>query len=356
MNKIGIITFSNGYNYGAILQAYALQEYLKQNSFDSVIIDYLSSDFKNRYKLPLFSKSPKRFLINLLLIPTELKKRRKIDTFRKKYFFIKGFDEVRKSQIDYKKFITGSDQVWNPDITNMDQNFLLKWVENRRKKASYAASIGVDKLNETQSKIIKDNLSTFDESNILVREDGAKRLIESGAGLITEVVCDPTLLLSKNHWASLSSQDTRAEKYVLVYIFRTTKDKERRIQKFAIDRGLSVVWMRNPLRKTPGIEYVNGLGIEEWLSFFKNAEYVITDSYHGFMFSLIFEKDFTILPLGNDKSHDRFLTVLDRLRLNGRINLDEGEWDTSHLDYGIISQELGGFVSKSKEKLLQIIK
>ena len=352
---MGIITFSNGYNYGAILQTYALQEFLKQNAFDSVIIDYLSRNFKNRYKLPLFSISPKRFLINLLLIPTELKKRKKIDSFRKTHFTIESFENVYKSQMKYKQFITGSDQVWNPEITGMDDIFLLKWVIENRKKASYAASIGVDNLNEAHKKILRDNLSTFDESNILVREDGAKRIVEADIGIRTEVVCDPTLLLPKEHWVSLAMQNKSKEKYVLVYIFRTTKDKERRIQKFADERGLSIIWMRNPLRKATGIEYVNGLGIEEWLGFFKNAGYVITDSYHGFMFSLIYEKDFTILPLGKDKSHDRFLTVLDRLRLNGRISIDESEWETSHLDYEDINHNLECFISESRDKLLKML-
>lgn len=354
--KFGIITFSNGYNYGAILQTYALQEYFKMQSCKPVIIDYLSEGFKGRYKINIFSKNPKRLLINLYLLPAELKKREKINSFRKEHFVIEDFDRIRKTQDRYQLFITGSDQVWNPEITEMDENFLLRWVNDNHKKASYAASIGMEQLSEKEEQVLRDNLATFDSHNICVREDGAQRIVKKVIGYEPMVVCDPTLLLSAEHWKTLAGKAPKLCGYVLVYLFRTTKEKERQIIDMANSRGLSVKWMRNPLHKTKGINYVNGLGVEEWLGYFLNAEYVITDSFHGFMFSLIFNKNFTLLPLGKDKSNDRFNTVLNRLDLTKRMSLDGTVWDTSDIDYFVVNQKLDEFVSESKKYISNIIK
>lgn len=352
--KIGIITFSNGYNYGAILQAFALHDFFKDASCDPVIVDYKSERFKNRYKISVFSLNLKRLFINLYLLPAELKKRIKIDAFRKEHLRIEEFNRVVDTQELYHLFVTGSDQVWNPEITGMDDNFLLSWVTDNHKKASYAASIGTDQLKDNEEQVLKDYLSSFDRNNILVREDGAQKIVQQLTGYDTTVVCDPTLLLSSDKWKALASK-INSKGYVLVYLFRTTKEKESRIIELANSKGLDIKWIRNPLRKNERIDYVNGLGIEEWLGYFLNANYVVTDSYHGMMFSLIFNKNFTVLSLGEDKSNDRFTTVLRRLDLMGRMNMDCDEWDTADIDYSAVKKKIDAFVSASKQSIMNII-
>jgi hypothetical protein len=342
--RIGIITFSNGYNYGAILQTYALEEFFKSLSYRPKIIDYLSEEFKARYKIELFSLNPKRFFVNLYLVSTEIKKRKKIDAFRKNHFDIEAFEDACRNQDMYDLFVTGSDQVWNPQITMMDQSFLLSWVNDTQKKGSYAASIGVDKLNEHDEQLLKKNLCSFNRHKILVREDGAQQIVKKAIGYGPAVVCDPTLLLSAEQWKSVARAFPMKEDYILVYLFNTTKEKREKIIDLARERGLSIKWMRNPLKKAKRIDYITGLGIEEWLGYFLNAKYIVTDSYHGLLFSLIFNKDFTVLPLGNDKSMDRFSTILGRAGLMDRVCIDD-----------TVNENLSEFVKTSKQCILNMM-
>ena len=320
MIKIGILTFSNSYNYGAALQAYALKTVIDELGYEASIIDYtIKSDFR-QYNPAIFSSG-------LIFAPVKIKdyfenvKRKKaFSAFRERYFNLSDkqyFDSDELTELNemYDAFVVGSDQVWNVNITHkIPEDFLLSFVSDTKIKIAYAPSIGngEDTFLENRN-IFSDRLSRFDF--ISCREESGADLIGKITGQSIPVVLDPTLLLEPEKYIALDSEyEGRKDKYIFVYTFG--KIRKDYILKLAKEKQLKIKYFSNFFH--PGLcEKISHSGPSEFINLIRNAEYVITNSFHGTVFSILMKKQFCVYNLSaNDL---RIQPMLNRFGLNSRI-------------------------------------
>ncbi|MBR6143978.1 MAG: polysaccharide pyruvyl transferase family protein [Treponema sp.] len=321
--KIGIMTlwWSND-NYGQILQCYALQKYLRDRGHDAFLIRYKPENLKHlssAQKLCFAIKHPFETISILsskmkpvpILSETEKKNNimRGFDSFRAKYIITTGivyesYHSLCDNPPEADMYIVGSDQIWNINNEYADESintWFLKFVPNKSKRASYAASFGRDNLSKSMKKLIKPLLEDF--SNVTVRENSGKNIAKS-IGINAHVVCDPTLLLSKEQYYSLFSMITVPnKKYVFLYLLSNTCTfSVHKLEKWAKKNKLELIYVSG----NAGWKHCNYddegikksyLTIPEWLSCLANAEYVITNSFHCSLFSLLFEKKIAVVPL-----------------------------------------------------------
>lgn len=329
MKKIGIITFHTALNYGAVLQAYALQNFLKDNNIDNEIIDYRSEYIERCYK-PFFVSNGKYIssIARGLLFGNVIRKKREVFT---KFVTNKlELGEKIESQKDlgkidnkYACFITGSDQVWSPISAGFDPIYFLPGV-SESKKFSYAASIGLNKVSPDIEKEMEKRLKEY--KVISVREDSAKKMLEKLN--ITEdirVHIDPTLLLSKEKWEKLDIKRVVKEKYVLIFNVEKPINDVEFAKKIAKERNLKVVYINDrTLKQEKEILYFKALSPEKFLSLFYYAENVVTNSFHGTVFSIIFQKDFYVELNNRAQKNIRVEGLLRKLDIKNR-DIDSGE-------------------------------
>ncbi|OJU14457.1 MAG: hypothetical protein BGN88_00650 [Clostridiales bacterium 43-6] len=330
MRKIGLITFHKSYNYGAVLQAFALQKELSDLGYSSEFIDYNRNDIARMG----FLKKSKHLVWTRIMKPllTGNKRERRTDLFRKEYFKIgsttyNNRKELLNNPPEYDAYLTGSDQVWNLKHTGNDPSYYLTFVPEGKCKASYAASFGVSKLRENDSPILKEYLKGF--HNISVRENEGKEIIAHHTGLPAEVVLDPTLLLTKQDWEKYIGKRQIQSDYVLCYCMPGDKNVMKSInviaRRIADEKNLKIINIgHKEYKKLVFWEtHVLDAGPVEFLNLFYHASYVVTNSFHGTSFSVNFQKPFVVpinLALSKESSlNSRIITLLKNLSLDSQI-------------------------------------
>ena len=313
----GIITFHEAVNYGAVLQAYALKKVISRYC-DVHFVRHSNSAILNRNSIsPGFPKSIaglKRFIIKSLTYFPNRKKHNFFTRFRNQYLL-----DTPEKYADF--YITGSDQVWNDKCTDFDKAYFLDFTDDK-KKNSYSASFGFDSVPEDKIDEYRRLLGGF--NNISVREKTGKDIISDLIERDVRVTLDPTLLLSKEEWSELVRQVDSYGKYLLVYAFEITDKMAEFVNKIAEERNLCVLillpekslWKKSPIKNAKFVNYVSP---EEWVSFFYYADFIVTNSFHGTVFSINFNKQFAVelLPPPS-KVNSRLTDVLDMFELNTR--------------------------------------
>jgi polysaccharide pyruvyl transferase WcaK-like protein len=351
--KIGILTFHCAHNYGAVLQAYALQEKLGEIGHDVEIIDYRPDYLIDPYKLPsieLKSKSPKRIIRSLLNVLLFNKRRNKR---------IKKFNDFIHSKLNlnfqtniipdnYDLYIIGSDQVWNAHITRgIDSVYWGDFLRrNDSKICTYAASLGRFKISDEDMPRISKYLENIDK--ISVREYDSLDQIQRLTSKEVIEVLDPTLLIDKKRWNQLAIKNTVNNKYVLIYQVRYNKYLKSIANKIAKQLKAKVIEV--PAFITRNYLFNNHYNTcpSEFISLIKNAECIVTSSFHGTVFSIIYEKPFYTVVL-NDGSDNRSINLLNKLTLQDRmINVNENI-SFSKIEYTIPNKKLKALISKSED-------
>ena len=361
--RTATITFHKAVNYGAILQAYALQRSILKLGIDNDIIDYDCKLISNVYKL-INIKSVKSFIKSLIAFRIYYYKKNKFKSFIKKYIILTNpvTKDILKSEEfnnKYDFFITGSDQVWNYEITNLDDAYFLNFVKDESKVKSYAASFGISCIPENLRLKYKNYLKRF--SSILVREKTGAKLIENLIDEKVSVVLDPVLLLNKEEWNKIAFKtkfDDIKDKYILVYMGTP------RIKLFA--ENLSVKY-KIPifnisdliLKKKNKIGNIESkLGPEEFISAIKNAKFVLTGSFHAVVFSIIYNKDFFINNIDKTKENrsSRQKDLLDLLEIKDReiFNHDD-DTDFVPIDWNNVNKKLEIERNKSINELKKML-
>lgn len=363
--KIGILTYQYAINYGAQLQAYALKEFLNSYGYEVEIINYDTSYMyiKNRsIKNRIISKI--WYLVKYFIGGRE--KKIKFNTFKKKRLQIKGDIIADKNHLqkyleieNFDVIIVGSDQVWNPEINGNDDAYYLN-LENNIIKISYAASFGVSSLNKKYIQNLKDCLNKF--SSISVREKTGKKIINS-IGLDAEVVLDPVFLLEKEKWLDISSKNRIVnECYILCYVMPGDKELENKIEYLALQirkqTGKEIVFLgRKEYKKfkRDGKDFISA-SPEEFVNLFFYADIVITNSFHGTAFSIIFNKNFYSLinsnVFGVKQLSSRLTDLLFDLGLENRIvNVKDENIDIDKINYIEVNRKLNKMKDKSKSYL-----
>lgn len=339
--KIGILTFINTLNYGAVLQAYALQEKIKSFGYEAEIIQYTNEAILDKEKGNSLKAmfNPKNLFRKLVMGSTMKRKEKNFNQYEKEHI-ISGynFDENNIIGINkyYDKFITGSDQVWNMYITENDWHFYLDFVDNSDKKISYAPSFGnVEFPVECKEKA---GILLNDFPKLSVREASGQKLIKELTGRDVTVVVDPTLLLTKQEWESKIKFTPDIEHYILVYFPHNKKLVFDFVEKLKSKTGLPVVYLSISPRKQEGTYTIYDASPDEFLGWIKNADYVVTGSFHGTAFSINFEKQFFYEPLSKNGLEGRIDNIVRITGTQNRCISDEKLDDI--IDYELVREKL----------------
>lgn len=354
--KCGIITFHRAINYGGVLQALALQRIVSEQNIEAEIIDYYAPSIENLYR-PSFAR---RFsLINIKrTISTILRNgnlsfnNRGFADFREKYLKTSArkyhnSKELKESKYDF--YITGSDQVWSPTCAGFDKNYFLSFVDDGKKKNSYAASFGVGEISEELIPTYDNLLRDFE--NISVRETDGAEIIKKILDKNVPVLLDPTLLLTKAQWSEYTENISPSnEKYILLYMIAEDKDLINKAIEFSQKTGLKVYYINDRFYKATGVKNIRKVSPDKWLKLFMDSEYVFTNSFHGVAFSVNFEKKFVVAKLKiNAKVNSRINNILALLHLEDRMSVDLAERE---IDYESVNKIL----SEERKKSLLYLK
>lgn len=355
--KIGIITLNGYHNYGNRLQAYATQELLRSLGFEvNIVVIKSRTIFEKRMfiirlfkllggKLKEFCKFCKyQFMGGGIgsLRSRAMKRREKVfKNFSNKYLsemFYKDEEKTFKFLIKwYDSFVVGSDQVWNPRyLVNKNPSVYFLEFARKTQRIAFAPSFGISKLPPEYKNSYKKWLSGF--KNISVREKTGAKIIEKLIGKAPVVLLDPTMMLSKKQWLSISKEARSKPKknYILTYFLGDlTFERERRIIDLSRNNNLEVVRI-NDLRdkkrtKTDPCEFID---------YINSAKIVLTDSFHGVAFSIIMGTPFIVFERvdSSEGMYSRIQTLLNTFNLNDRkesnLSLSEEIFrvDFSHVD------------------------
>lgn len=345
MGRVGILTFHRALNFGAVLQCYALQKSISKAGVDCEVIDYRCK-FIEDYYVPLwkkFFKSPKRFIASFIFNSDALKSRKVFDGFLNQYVNLSSqqFDSIadlEKITDDFDLFVTGSDQVWNPYCAGFDKAYFLNFVEASRKKVAYAASFGLTELPIEFKDMYRNLLSNF--AKISVREEHGKWILDDLSISGARLVQDPTLLITKEDWSVICpSQQLYEDNFILLYLIV----EDESIIKFARDlsnaTGLRVLYVNDRIFNISGFVNLRNIGVADWVGYFEQATYVVTNSFHGVAFSINMNKQFFygLLP-GNAKVNSRIENIISEFDLSER-NFTSSKSVTS-IDFNSINLHL----------------
>lgn len=301
--KIGIITIHNSPNYGASLQAFALWKYITDCGHECEIIDLHrphQADFvpskkyvASRYKKDSSKTKIKKLIYRLLGRKAQRylteEARKKFDAFNSQIRLSRpyyGVDELYSNPPLYDIYITGSDQLWNPTQSFCIEPYFLTFVPKGKRKISYSSSIGITELTNKEKDMFRKALVQYDA--ISVRETQAKELLQNFIAKEIVQVADPTFLLPLETWQSIAVKPQEKGKYLLLFTLGFNKTMLEYAMNLGNQSGLRVVYLTAVQPKDNGhYKAVADAGPQEWMGYIANAEMVITDSFHGTVFSII---------------------------------------------------------------------
>lgn len=363
--KVAIVSTEMVANYGGVLQNYALQERLREMGHSPITMDKvyytipLSNYIKAQIKTAVFKLLGKSGRSFYPAYPPVVQRNKNFNRFVKKYIKVTRpfvcYSSYLLEKAKVSAIIVGSDQVWRRAYygTDLMPDHYLKFAESLKvKRIAYAASFGVDKLDyeKTLSDQCKGLVQRFDA--VSVREYSGIDICKNSFDVNAELMPDPTLLLERKDYEILCADvPKRSDKYLLSYLLDIDYNMKEAVSEFANNRGMSVVFCTSDVDEMPSIE--------EWLGLFRDAEFVITNSFHGTVFSIIFNKEFYAI-VNNERGASRFTTLLNQLDLENHLL---GSWQSltnqyENIDWNNVNDLKCGFQKKGisflKEKLNEL--
>lgn len=353
--KIGILTFHCAHNYGAVLQCYALQETLKTRGHNVEIIDYRPKSITENYKvLGNLAKykglnGAKNLAKDVLCLRRSFIRHQKFEYFIEKHLRISIPTKEGKIPDDYDIYIIGSDQVWNPYVTHGFDGVYFGAFLKKGKCISYAASMETSTLTEAQSKFFSKALRNFDA--ISVREFKLAELLQPLTTKTISVVLDPTLLANVSIWDKMVDH-VKGKSYVLVYQVQEDPNTIRIANNIADQLGCNVVslvsWVRCGYKK--GRKQC--ASPSDFVNLIREAKCIVTTSFHGTAFSVIFNKPFYCVTL-KDSWNSRSKSLMTQLDLESRIVKWDESPSFSDINYSSINYKLRRLRDKSLDFLEQ---
>lgn len=375
MIKILSLYYRN-FNYGGQLQAWALCHVLKRLGKDCVQISFDSGSTCKRSLWSRFSGITVEKFLNKLnqLCNLNFKKKliirkTKFLEFEKKIPHTAVYDRktiskcVRPDDI----FIVGSDQVWNPDWTS--NIYFLDFVPTSNLKIAYAASFGKSEISTDFMKQVSKYLEDF--AFISVREKEAEKVLKNSLSKKVHLVLDPTLLVNEVEWGKLAVSPQVKEPYLFVYLLGTNANHKKLIKEYATRKHLKIVYIPHVHFSYQISDYsfadeeLYNVGPEEFLGLVQNANEVITDSFHGCVFSIVFKKQFCAFKRHRDNAsvnmNSRLYTLFDFLNLKTRLVGDDFSIEdveklmSSSIDYENVEKSLEKLREQSLNYLIKAI-
>lgn len=364
--KVDIITRHSVPNYGSLLQSYATQKVIEKMGFEAEIINYTRYEERYNNLVNTLIKGKKwdknivtRTIYKMIQTPNYARMYKKFEKYRKN--FLKeskleygNLQELKDNIPEADVYCSGSDQIWGKIGTvEYDEAYFLQFVENKQKRCiAYSSSFGKEDINGELEKNICKLLKNY--KDILVREDTAKSILKKHGFENVEQVLDPTLLLNREQWSELANKTkNKYKKYILVYQLHDNKKFDKYAKEFSKRTGLKL------LRISPSIYHITRSGKliylpdqYEFLSLFENAEYVLTDSFHATVFSIIFNRKFIdILP---GKTSTRIISILNLTGLQNRI-LTKYD-DFSFINKDIDFEKCNAIIEVERQKSMKLLK
>lgn len=362
--KIALLSFHNAYNYGAALQAYALQEYVGSLGYTCEYINYVNSSRKHSYdmdyqiKKAIHDKKIKQG-IKLVLGKPFMKKR----GVNFEQFYANNLCKTEKLYTcsheayelnnQYDKFIVGSDQVWNPKNNGGDYAFLLDFVNEEKKRIAYSSSFGISEVPLEYRDRYQEEFNKF--GYLSSREEMGQKLIKELTGRDTMLVMDPVFLLEKSKWKTIAQKPNNAKKY---FFFYTNRDNQ-------VDQFLNMYGKSDNqyhiLSSHIGVKdfadrqkkVVFSMAPEEFLGEIANSNLVITASFHCLAFSIIFHKQFVVFLTGDLGKDERVMNLLEITGLKSRVfsNTMTKEEIYTPINYSDVDKRLAEYIADSKSYL-----
>lgn len=352
--KIGILTFTNTANYGASLQAYALQQVIKSKGHECDIIDYrCGSIIKMHDPKEVFKKKGIKKRITAPLMYYVYKKR--LDEFRKFEREYCSFSDpcskksIAKISKGYDRIIVGSDQVWNTELTNCDMSFFLGFLKGNEKKYSYAASIEKSALSNYINGAVE-YIKQF--NNISCRESSAAEQLKEMTGR-NDITCDvdPTLLIGEK-WKKFVTKKKAKDDYIFMYLLPEEKELFDRIRAFAKKNNCKIILLRKGIRRFKGIKTVSVASPIDFINYIAKAKYVISGSFHALCFSLMLGVDYYVTPSLVKERSSRLTDFLNVIETQERFTGYSSYCFTeSKIDY----KKARGLLQKSVNESLKTI-
>lgn len=363
--KIGIITFNGAHNYGAQIQVFAMQTYLVSLGHDVKVINYRIPEIAKSYRV-IKHKKRKNKLKGALIYGYEYldlytKKRYKLRKRDKFEYFINNhlnvtdeyttIDELRSANFDFDIMLSGSDQVWNFNLTKgLKPAFFLDFGNKDIKRISYAASLGIEEIPDSYKNIYKKYLSNLD--NIAVREESAKDLLTPLTDKDVEVVLDPTFLVDRSVYDEILVKPTTSEKYIYMHMLVEDELLLQYVKEASERLNLPIIHNKDNKYFDNELYLANDTGPKEFLGLISNAEYVFTNSFHATALSIIFNKLFVTIP--HKKYPTRMVNLLSKFDL---LNFLLGTYDSKFLiekqkiDYKSVNKIMKNSAASSKQYL-----
>lgn len=362
--KIGLLGLHYGPNYGTILQAYALAKVIRQNGYDCEYVQYC-----RHLRNPLL-----RFAIRVIKVVLKWLGLIKINKNDEFYFFktddfrkvITRFNKFHKQYIPcskrkytacdtekinvlYDAFVVGSDQTWSDFINSSnDYVFFLPFVNDKAKKKSYAPSIGTISISEDYLKILGDKLADF--SYLSCRERQNCNVIEKIAGKKCEYVVDPTLLLTPEEWDEIDSPINLPQQYILCYILGQKQCIVDFAEQLGKEKNLPVYYILTTPFVLDKDKLLDDVGPREFVSLICNASYVVTDSFHGTIFSINYNVNFYSFNKRLQEAkmdNDRIMLILDEFGLKDRFRNDGECQFIDDIDFSFANERMKALRSQS---------
>ena len=384
--KVGIVSCYFKHNYGSMLQAYATQQILDNMGIENETINIDENiDFANGKKkyymtqITNFTFIKSKLGMIKLKFDKKLKKDlgknisirdKKYKEFEQKFRLTapyKTYNELTEKCKDYSSVLVGSDQLWLP-VNVVADYYTLNWVPDDVNKISLATSFGVSTVPDKYKESYKKFLNRID--NLSVRESAGVKLVSELSNKEATLVCDPTLLLTKQEWMEIQQEERIIkDKYILCYFLGNNIEHRKFAERLKEKTGYKIVSLNH------ADEYVKysdifadetpyDIGPAEWINLIRNAEYVCTDSFHGTVFSLINNtKFFTFERYSNKNSkvstNSRIYSLLEIVNLKERILSGTENVDDVlkyNIDFDKVNNKLADFRNQSKTFLEKALK
>ena len=368
MKKVAIVNRTNLKNYGSVLQVYALCEAVRLCGFVPEVVWEKGNLSKNWDVRP---RKLLRVILKMLLHPSLLVetiktilevrgnkvpniKADKFDTFVYEHLNCKFYSYSKLKCLaasdEYHKFICGSDQVWCSTALYVDPMMYLCFAP-KAKKIAYAPSLGRSYIPQYNVRQMKRYIKEFD--SISVREEDGRHLVSVLVNRDVSLVLDPTLLLKKSEWSIIKSSVSHRNYILCYFLDPPKKDFLDWLYRFAEKENLHIITLNNNISEMNDHVLLDVVGVDEFLGIIDEAELVLTDSYHGMLFSIIYQKRFWSIER-NYSQHDqssRQKNILKLIGLENRYVKDPKLIDMSTIDYVKVSDSL----DKEREKSLSFL-
>ena len=360
-------------NYGSILQAYALQQELnsmpnisyeiinqygkKIVSLDNLLDKIKTLGFRKTAQRIVWRFGMKKLRNRSINIQKFIDERLKVSS---KQYTEKNISEANS---EYDGFVCGSDQIWNPTLTDLDSMYWLGFSNERKLRFSYAPSIGVNDVSDEEARMIQKNLNGFDA--VSCREESGTQLLNRIAGKqVCETVLDPTLLVDRKIWNQMCV-NYESDPYIFVYMLRGTKEQRELVERFAKSVRLKIVTMPFMEAEYPvwydfkfGDKKIWDAAPDEFISVIRNATYVFTDSFHSSVFSILYHVPFFNFPKKGKAQLSRIVGLQNLLQIDSRMVNSEEDINRvaqKEIDWEMVDDLLEKSRKKSKKYIYDVL-